>query len=86
MLRRILLVVVLALLAWLAWEWIRFPNVAKLADERPKTTAFMEQRKRLLKTTEPRRKAGTARTPRLKRQPEAAYRTAPVRQATAAGR
>ena len=50
MLRRIVLAVVLALLAWLAWEWIRFPNVQKLATERPKTTAFMEQRQRLLRS------------------------------------
>ena len=50
MLRRIVLAVVLALLAWLAWEWIRFPNVRKLATERPKTTAFMEQRQRLLRS------------------------------------
>ena len=49
MLKRIALVVLLALLAWLAWEWITFPDVAKLAKERPKTTAFMEQRKRELR-------------------------------------
>ena len=49
MLKRIGLFVLLALLAWLAWEWITFPDVAKLAKERPKTTAFMEQRKRELR-------------------------------------
>ena len=49
MLKRIAVVVLLALLAWLAWEWITFPDVAKLAKERPETTAFMEQRKRELR-------------------------------------
>jgi monofunctional biosynthetic peptidoglycan transglycosylase len=49
LLKRIALFVLLALLAWLAWEWITFPNVAKLAKEPPKTTAFMEQRKRELR-------------------------------------
>lgn len=49
MLKRIVLFVLLAVLAWLAWEWLTFPDVAKLAKERPATTAFMEQRKRELK-------------------------------------
>lgn len=49
LLKRIALFVLLALLAWLAWEWITFPDVAKLAKEPPKTTAFMEQRKRELR-------------------------------------
>ena len=49
MLKRIALVVLLAILAWLAWEWITFPDVQKLAKERPETTAFMEQRKRELR-------------------------------------
>ncbi len=49
MLKRIALFVLLALLGWLAWEWVAFPDVAKLAKERPATTAFMEQRKRELK-------------------------------------
>lgn len=49
MLKRIALFVLLAVLAWLAWEWLTFPDVAKLAKERPATTAFMEQRKRELK-------------------------------------
>ncbi len=49
MLKRIALFVLLALLAWLAWEWITFPDVAKLAKEPPKTTAFIEQRKRELR-------------------------------------
>jgi monofunctional biosynthetic peptidoglycan transglycosylase len=49
LLKRILLAVLLLLLAWLAWEWITFPDVAKLATERPTTTAFMEQRKETLR-------------------------------------
>jgi monofunctional biosynthetic peptidoglycan transglycosylase len=49
LLKRIALFVLLALLAWLAWELIAFPDVAKLAKERPETTAFMEQRKRELR-------------------------------------
>ena len=40
----------MVLLAWLAWEWFTFPDVTRLAKERPKTTAFMEQRKRLLRS------------------------------------
>ncbi|HVG25509.1 MAG TPA: monofunctional biosynthetic peptidoglycan transglycosylase [Thermoanaerobaculia bacterium] len=49
MLKRVVLVILLLLLAWLAWEWITFPDVAKLATEPPKTTAFMEQRRETLR-------------------------------------
>jgi monofunctional biosynthetic peptidoglycan transglycosylase len=49
LLKRITLFVLLALLGWLAWEWITFPDVAKLVKERPTSTAFMEQRKRELR-------------------------------------
>ncbi len=28
---------------WLAWEWATWPDVAALAEERPKTTAFIER-------------------------------------------
>jgi len=49
LLKRIALFVLLGLLGWLAWEWITFPDVAKLVKERPTTTAFMEQRKRELR-------------------------------------
>ena len=49
MLKRIVLAVLLLLAAWLAWEWITFPDVAKLATERPTTTAFMERRKQMLR-------------------------------------
>jgi monofunctional glycosyltransferase len=49
LLKRILLGVLLLLVAWLAYEWITFPDVEKLATERPTTTAFMEQRKKTLR-------------------------------------
>jgi monofunctional biosynthetic peptidoglycan transglycosylase len=49
LLKRILLLLLLALVVWLAWELITFPDVAKLAKEPPKTTAFIEQRKRELR-------------------------------------
>jgi len=45
LLKRIALFLLLGVVAWLAYEWITFPNVAKLAEERPDTTAFMERRK-----------------------------------------
>ena len=47
--KRILLIVLAVLVAWLAYELIAFPDVAALAKERPKTTAFMEQRKKQLR-------------------------------------
>lgn len=50
MVKRILLLLLAAILAWVVWEVITFPDVAKLATERPKTTAFMEQRKRQLRS------------------------------------
>jgi monofunctional biosynthetic peptidoglycan transglycosylase len=49
LLKRILLAVLILVVVWLAYEWITFPDVAKLATERPKTTAFMEQRKKVLR-------------------------------------
>jgi monofunctional biosynthetic peptidoglycan transglycosylase len=49
MFKRIVLILFLALAAWLLWEWITFPDVAKLADERPETTAFMERRQKELR-------------------------------------
>src|SRR5688572_30437628 len=48
-LKRILGLVLIVFVAWLAWELITFPDVAALAKERPKTTAFMEQRKERLR-------------------------------------
>ncbi len=49
MIKRVLLILLIVVLAWLAWELITFPDVAALAKERPKTTAFMEQRKERLR-------------------------------------
>ena len=49
MLKRVFLIVLLLLVAWLLWEWATFPNTAKLASENPTTTAFMEQRKEELR-------------------------------------
>lgn len=49
MLKRILLIALLLLAVWLVWEVVTFPDVAALAKERPKTTAFMEQRKERLR-------------------------------------
>ena len=48
--KRVLLIILAVFLAWLGWEWFTFPDVAELATERPATTAFMEQRKRLLRS------------------------------------
>jgi monofunctional biosynthetic peptidoglycan transglycosylase len=47
--RRLLLIVFIAVLALVAWEVLTFPDVARLAKEPPKTTAFMEQRKKQLR-------------------------------------
>lgn len=49
MVKRILLIVLAVLAAWVLWEVFTFPDVAALAEERPKTTAFMEQRKKELR-------------------------------------
>jgi monofunctional biosynthetic peptidoglycan transglycosylase len=48
-LKRLLLFLLIAALAWAAWEVLTFPDVAALAKGQPKTTAFMEQRKALLR-------------------------------------
>jgi monofunctional glycosyltransferase len=47
--KRVFVVLLLLVVAWLAFEWIRFPNVKKLASGRPETTAFMELRKKQLR-------------------------------------
>jgi len=47
--KKIFLVAFVAVLLWLAYEVITFPDVAALAKEPPKTTAFMEQRKKQLR-------------------------------------
>ena len=49
MLKRLFLIVVLTLVAWLAWEWITFPDVEQLRGAPPKTTAFMELRREELR-------------------------------------
>lgn len=46
---RIVVGLLAAMAGWLVWEWIRFPDIQRLATERPSTTAFMEQRKRDLR-------------------------------------
>lgn len=48
-LKRVLLFLLVALVAWLAYELITFPDVASLAKQPPKTTAFMELRKERLR-------------------------------------
>jgi len=47
--KRIFAVLFVAVLLWLAYEILTFPDVAKLAKEPPKSTAFMEQRKEQLR-------------------------------------
>src|SRR5437867_9981386 len=42
-------IVLLFVVAFAAWVWLTFPKVAELADQWPKTTAFMELRKRELR-------------------------------------
>lgn len=49
MLKRVFLILLAVVVLWLGWEVITFPDVAALAKERPKTTAFMEQRKKQLR-------------------------------------
>ncbi|MGK2859714.1 MAG: monofunctional biosynthetic peptidoglycan transglycosylase [Thermoanaerobaculia bacterium] len=48
--RRIAIGLLAALLLFLAIEWLRFPDVAKLRKENPKTTAFMELRRKQLRS------------------------------------
>jgi monofunctional biosynthetic peptidoglycan transglycosylase len=43
--RRLLLLVVMAIVVVVGYEWITFPDVTELATKPPATTAFMEQRK-----------------------------------------
>ncbi len=49
MIKRLLLAFFVAVLLWLAYEVLTFPDVGKLAKEPPKTTAFMELRKKQLR-------------------------------------
>ena len=48
MLRKILLGLLILLLAFLAYEWLTWPDVAALRDDDPETTAFMQRRIREL--------------------------------------
>ena len=50
MFRRLLLLLLVAAIALIAWMWLTFPDVAPLAKEMPKTTSFMEIRKRELRS------------------------------------
>ncbi|MEO8218151.1 MAG: monofunctional biosynthetic peptidoglycan transglycosylase [Acidobacteriota bacterium] len=43
--KKLFLILLLALAAFAAWEWISFPDVELLAAKNPETTAFMELRK-----------------------------------------
>jgi monofunctional biosynthetic peptidoglycan transglycosylase len=43
--RKLLLIIAAAVVVFVAWEWITFPDVRPLATTAPKTTAFMERRK-----------------------------------------
>jgi len=50
--KRILFIVVIVLVflaGWLAWEWITFPDIDDLRTENPASTAFMDQRRELLR-------------------------------------
>jgi monofunctional glycosyltransferase len=47
--KRVLLILLAALAAWLLFELITFPDVTELKNAPPKTTAFMEQRKKQLR-------------------------------------
>ena len=49
MFKRILLILLAALILWLGYEWLTFPNVASLVKDAPKTTAFMERRRKELR-------------------------------------
>lgn len=45
MFKRIFLILLIALVAFVVFEWATFPDTAALAKENPRTTAFMERRK-----------------------------------------
>ena len=45
MFRRLFLILVIAIVVLVGYEWITFPDVSALAANPPATTAFMEQRK-----------------------------------------
>jgi monofunctional biosynthetic peptidoglycan transglycosylase len=43
--KRILLIIFVAIVVFIGYEWLTFPNVSELETKPPTTTAFMEQRK-----------------------------------------
>jgi len=47
--KRLLLGALILFVAFLAYEWLTFPDVAALAKDAPKSTAFMEQRREELR-------------------------------------
>ncbi len=47
--KRVFLALVILLVAWVAYEFLTFPNVARLKTEHPRTTAFMELRRKQLR-------------------------------------
>ena len=47
--KKVLLIVVVALVAFLLFEWATFPDVSKLSHENPMTTSFIELRKEKLR-------------------------------------
>src|SRR5437867_8442699 len=49
MFKRVFGIVVLIVVAYIVYEWITFPNVAVLKDQWPKSTSFMERRKKELR-------------------------------------
>ncbi|MBV9493343.1 MAG: monofunctional biosynthetic peptidoglycan transglycosylase [Acidobacteria bacterium] len=49
MFKRIVLVLFAVLILWVGFEWITFPDVSELAKNAPKTTAFMERRRKELR-------------------------------------
>lgn len=49
MFKRLLLALIVIVIAWLGYEWATFPDVADLATNNPKTTAFMERRRKELR-------------------------------------
>jgi monofunctional biosynthetic peptidoglycan transglycosylase len=47
--KRVLLALLAVVVLWIGWEVVTYPDVAALASEQPKTTAFMERRKKELR-------------------------------------
>jgi len=50
MVKRIFVIVALAIVAYIAYAWLTFPDVSELKNGWPKTTAFMERRKQELRS------------------------------------